>query len=130
MDDLFTFELDMGSGEGCMTEERLEDTIYNCLDFCLLYGKTPHFYLCGDDPIRHPVIWPVLELPRDEGVSFSLLSEPEKTEFEQSRHAKQNPCRNQQFLLSRQGYFICFLIYRSITSTTSPRNMVWGGMRL
>lgn len=43
MDDLFTSELDMGSGEGCMTEERLEDTIYNCLDFCLLYGKTPHF---------------------------------------------------------------------------------------
>jgi len=24
MDELFTFELDMGSGEGCMTEERLE----------------------------------------------------------------------------------------------------------
>lgn len=55
------------------------------------------FYLCGDDPIRRPAIWPVLELLRDEGVSFSLLSEPEKTEFEQSRHAKQNPCRNQQF---------------------------------
>ena len=86
MDDLFTFELDMGAGEGCMTEERLEDTVYNCLDFCLLYEKTPHFYLGGDDPIRHPALWPVLELLRDEGASFSLLSEPEKTEFEQNRH--------------------------------------------
>ena len=69
-----------------MTEERLEDTVYNCLDFCLLYEKTPHFYLGGDDPIRHPALWPVLDLLREEGASFSLLSEPEKTEFEQNRH--------------------------------------------
>ena len=86
MDALFTFELDMGIGEGCMTEERLEDTVYNCLDFCLLYEKTPHFYLGGDDPIRHPALWPVLDLLREEGASFSLLSEPEKTEFEQNQH--------------------------------------------
>lgn len=86
MDALFTFELDMGAGEVCMTEERLEDTVYNCLDFCLLYEKTPHFYLGGDDPIRHPALWPVLDLLREEGASFSLLSEPEKTEFEQNRH--------------------------------------------
>lgn len=86
MDALFTFELDMGIGESCMTEERLEDTVYNCLDFCLLYEKTPHFYLGGDDPIRHPALWPVLDLLREEGASFSLLSEPEKTEFEQNRH--------------------------------------------
>lgn len=86
MDDLLTFELDIGSGESCMTELRLQDTIYNCLDFCLLYGKTPHFYLGGEDPIHHPALWPVLELLREEGVSFSLLSEPEKTEFEQNRH--------------------------------------------
>ena len=85
-DELFTFELDMGAGECCMTEERLEATIYNCLDFCLLYEKTAHFYLCGADPIRHPAIWLVLELLREEGASFSLLSEPEKTEFEQNRH--------------------------------------------
>lgn len=86
MDELFTFELDIGSGKFRMTEERLEDTVYNCLDFCLLYGKTAHFYLGGDDPIHHPALWPVLELLRDEGASFSLLSEPEKTEFEQNRH--------------------------------------------
>jgi len=84
-EELFTFELDIGSGGSCMTEERLEDTIWNCLDFCLLYGRTPHFYLGGPDPIRHPALWTVLELLREENVSFSLLSEPEKTEFEQKR---------------------------------------------
>ena len=66
-DELFTFELNLGAGEGCMTEEGLEDTVYNCLDFCLLCGKTPHFYLGGDDPLRHPSIWTVLELLREEG---------------------------------------------------------------
>jgi len=84
-EELFSFELDMGSGESAMPAERLEDTIYNCLDFCLLNGRTPHFYLGGEDPIRHPALWPVLELLREEDVSFSLLSEPEKTEFEQKR---------------------------------------------
>lgn len=39
MDDLFTFELNIGADESCMTEERLEDTVYNCLDFCLLYRR-------------------------------------------------------------------------------------------
>ena len=52
-----------------MTEERLEDTIYNCLDFCLLNGRTPHFYLGGPDPIRHPALWTVLELLREENAS-------------------------------------------------------------
>ena len=85
-EELFTFELDMGTGESVMPAERLEDTIYNCLDFCLLNGRTPHFYLGGEDPIRHPALWPVLELLRKEDVSFSLLSEPEKTEFEQNHH--------------------------------------------
>ncbi len=105
MDNLFTFELDMGTGEGCMTEEQLEDTVYNCLDFCLLYEKTPHFYLGGDDPIRHPALWPVLELLREEGASFSLLSEPEKTEFEQSRHtlSEENKVEIACDGLARQG---------------------------
>lgn len=105
MDELFTFELDMGAGEVCMTEERLEDTIYNCLDFCLLYEKTPHFYLGGEDPIHHPALWPVLELLRDEGVSFSFLSEPEKTEFEQNRHplSEENKVEIACDGLARQG---------------------------
>jgi len=39
MDELFAFALDMGAGESCMTEKRLEDTIYNCLDFCMLCAE-------------------------------------------------------------------------------------------
>ena len=104
-DKLFTFELDLGAGEGCMTEEGLEDTVYNCLDFCLLYGKTPHFYLGGAAPLRHPSIWTVLELLREEGASFSLLSEPEKTEFEQNRHplSEENKVEIACDGLARQG---------------------------
>ena len=105
MDNLFTFELDMGTDKSCVAEEQVEDTIYNCLDFCLLNSKTAHFYLCGDDPIHHPAIWSVLELLREEGVSFSLLSEPEKTEFEQIRHPLSEECRIEIACdgLARQG---------------------------
>lgn len=104
-DKLFTFELNLGAGEGCMTEEGLEDTVYNCLDFCLLYGKTPHFYLGGEDPLRHPSIWTALELLREEGASFSLLSEPEKTEFERNRHplSEENKVEIARDGLARQG---------------------------
>ena len=105
MDDLFTFELDLGAGESCMTKEQLEDTVYNCLDFCLLYGKTPHFYLGAADPIRCPALWPVLELLREEDVSFSLLSEPEKTELEQNRKliSEENKVEISSDGLTRQG---------------------------
>ena len=75
---LFTFEIELGS----MPTEQLEDVIYNCLDFCLLYGKTAHFFLLGD----HPALWRMLEIFREEQVTFSLLTEPEQSTF----HEKPN----------------------------------------
>ena len=74
----FTFKLDLDS----MPAERVEDTIYNCLDFSLLYGKTAHFFLLGD----HPALWRMLEIFREEQVTFSLLTEPEQSTF----HEKPN----------------------------------------
>ena len=52
MDTPFTFKLNLDS----MPAERMEDTIYNCLDFCLLCGKTAHFLLLGNPP----TLWLVL----------------------------------------------------------------------
>ena len=84
-DRLFTFELDMGDGERRPTGQALEDLIYNCLDFCLLNRKKAHFFLTGRDAERHPALWELLETLREEGASFSILSEPEQSEFERSR---------------------------------------------
>ncbi len=67
-----------------MDEAQLETVVFNCLDFCWLNGKTAHFFLRGDDPARQPELWYVLDLLREEAVSFTLLSEPEKAAFVQN----------------------------------------------
>ena len=42
----------------------MQDTFYNCLDFCAVYHRTPYFYLTGGDPILHPDFWKLLALSR------------------------------------------------------------------
>lgn len=82
---LFSFELDLGA-EACRPGgQQLEDVLYNCLDFCLLYRKAPHFFLTGSDAEHHPELWRVLQILREEGATFSLLSEPERCEYESFR---------------------------------------------
>lgn len=83
--DLFTFELELGVGEARPAGQQLEDVLYNCLDFCLLYRKQAHFFLTGQDAGRNPDLWRVLEILREEGATFSLLSEPERGEYESLR---------------------------------------------
>ena len=80
--DLFTFELDMGSGSQCLNGRQLEDILYNCLDFSILYHCQPHFFLRGADTLRHPELWSALEILHEEGATFSLLRDPELREFE------------------------------------------------
>ena len=48
-DQLFTFELDVGFGEGRLTGQALEDLIFNCLAFCLLNRTRAHFFLTGGE---------------------------------------------------------------------------------
>ena len=84
-EELFTFELDMGSETERPTGQQLEDMLYNCLDFCLLYRKQAHFFLAGPDDAGHPELWRVLEILREEGATFSLLTEPERGEYESLR---------------------------------------------
>lgn len=36
-----------------MTWPQIQDTFYNCLDFCQVYRRLPYFYLTGGDPILH-----------------------------------------------------------------------------
>ena len=80
--EMFTFALEVGTDKNRMAASQMEDVFFNCLDFCELNRKTAHFFLRGDDPARYPELWHTLELFREEAVSFTLLSEPEKTVFE------------------------------------------------
>ena len=83
--DRFCFELELEYGADRPTGQQLEDMLYNCLDFCLLYRKQAHFFLTGQDAGTNPDLWHVLEILREEGATFSLLSEPERGEYESLR---------------------------------------------
>ena len=56
-----------------MTWSEMQDTFYNCLDFCEVFDRTPYFYLTGGDPILHPDFWRLLDLFHEHGVKFREL---------------------------------------------------------
>ncbi|MBQ7221230.1 MAG: radical SAM/SPASM domain protein, ACGX system [Synergistaceae bacterium] len=59
-----------------MTREDIHRVFVNCLDFCSTFGRTPHFYITGGDPILHPEFWPLLETFSSHGIGFSILGNP------------------------------------------------------
>ena len=54
-----------------MTWEQIQETFYNCMDFCEVYGRLPYFYITGGDPILHPDFWRLLALLK--AVSYTHL---------------------------------------------------------
>jgi radical SAM/SPASM domain protein of ACGX system len=59
-----------------MTWEQMQDTFYNCLDFCQVYDRLPYFYITGGDPILHPDFWKLLELMKEHHIPFTILGNP------------------------------------------------------
>ncbi|WP_026664431.1 radical SAM/SPASM domain protein, ACGX system [Butyrivibrio sp. FC2001] len=59
-----------------MNWKQMEDTFYNCLDFCEMYGRTPYFYITGGDPILHPDFWRLLGLLKEHEIKFTVLGNP------------------------------------------------------
>jgi radical SAM/SPASM domain protein of ACGX system len=59
-----------------MTWQQMEDTFYNCLDFCQMYDREPYFYITGGDPILHPCFWQLLELLKAQSIPFTILGNP------------------------------------------------------
>ncbi len=69
------------SGDPCrklisMDWNQIEETFYNCIDFCRLYNRTPYFYLTGGDPILHPDFWRLLDLFHDHNIRFTIMGNP------------------------------------------------------
>lgn len=59
-----------------MTFAEMEETFYNCLDFCEVYGRQPYFYLTGGDPILHPDFWKLLGLFHTHNIPFTIMGNP------------------------------------------------------
>ena len=82
-----------------MTFSDMEETFYNCLDFCEVYGRRPYFFLTGGDPILHPDFWRLLELFRDHEVAFTIMGNPFHLDDEVCRKLKSFGCERYQLSL-------------------------------
>ena len=92
------------SGDPCrrpdsMTWEQMQDTFYNCLDFCEVYGRLPYFYLTGGDPILHPDFWRLLELFKEHEVPFTIMGNPFHLNDQVCRELKHYGCQKYQLSL-------------------------------
>ncbi len=92
------------SGDQChelksMTWAQMEDTFYNCLDFCEVYDRLPYFYLTGGDPILHPDFWRLLALFKEHHVPFTIMGNPFHLNDQVCREMKYYGCEKYQLSL-------------------------------
>lgn len=71
------------------TWKQIENTFFNCLDFCYVYERTPYFYITGGDPILHPDFWRLLTLLKKHDIKFTILGNP--------FHLNEQVCRELKF---------------------------------
>lgn len=72
----YIFSEDNGKKLDVMNWQQIEDTFYNCLDFCEMYERLPYFYITGGDPILHPDFWKLLGLLKEKEIPFTILGNP------------------------------------------------------
>lgn len=133
------------SGNSCkkidaMNWEQIQDTFYNCLDFCEMYSRLPYFYITGGDPILHPDFWRLLALMQEHGVPFTILGNPFHLNDEVCRKLKKYGCEKYQLSINglkethdwfrKPGSYECTLdkigcinraVIRSVVMTTVSR---------
>lgn len=79
-----------------MSWQQMQDTFYNCLDFCKFYDRLPYFYITGGDPILHPDFWKLLGLMKQHGVPFTILGNPFHLTDDVCRRLKEYGCEKYQ----------------------------------
>ena len=82
-----------------MAWEQIQETFYNCMDFCEVYGRLPYFYITGGDPILHPDFWRLLALLKEHDIPFAILGNPFHLTDEVCMRLKGYGCRKYQLSL-------------------------------
>lgn len=72
----YIFSGDLRKKPDSMSWAQIEDTFYNCLDFCEVYDRLPYFYLTGGDPILHTDFWRLLALFKEHKIPFTIMGNP------------------------------------------------------
>ena len=88
----YIFSEDAGREPDAMTWPQIQDTFYNCLDFCKIHRRLPYFYLTGGDPILHPSFWDLLGLMKENKIPFTILGNPFHLDDEVCRRLKEYGC--------------------------------------
>lgn len=82
-----------------MDWEQMQETFYNCMDFCEVYQRLPYFYITGGDPILHPKFWDLLELIKQHNIAFTILGNPFHLNDEICHRLKEYGCQKYQLSL-------------------------------
>lgn len=95
----YIFSEDNGKNLDAMTWQQIQDTFYNCLDFCEVYDRLPYFYITGGDPILHPDFWRLLGLMKERDIPFTILGNPFHLNDEVCKRLKDYGCQKYQLSL-------------------------------
>ena len=95
----YIFSEDSCKKPDTMTWEQIQDTFYNCLDFCKVYNRLPYFYITGGDPILHTDFWKLLELLKRYDIPFTILGNPFHLNDEICKRLKEYGCEKYQLSL-------------------------------
>ena len=79
-----------------MNWEQIQNTFYNCLDFCEMYNRSPYFYITGGDPILHKDFWKLLNLLKSHNIPFTILGNPFHLNDEVCSKLKEYGCEKYQ----------------------------------
>lgn len=82
-----------------MNWKQMQDTFYNCLDFCEVYNRLPYFYITGGDPILHSDFWKLLGLIKQHDIPFTILGNPFHLDDKVCRRLKEYGCQKYQLSL-------------------------------
>ncbi len=95
----YIFSEDVCRKPDSMSWGQMQDTYYNCLDFCRIYNRLPYFYITGGDPILHPDFWRLLSLLKEQEIPFTILGNPFHLTDDVCRKLKSGGCRKYQLSL-------------------------------
>lgn len=114
--------------------QQIEDTFYNCIDFCEVYHRTPYFYITGGDPILHPHFWDLLQLCHEHHIPFTILGNPFHLTDEICKQLKQLGCEKYQLSLDgmrfthdwfrKPGSFDCTLDKITMLNKASIKSVI------
>ena len=95
----YIFSEDVCKKPDSMSWAQIQDTFFNCLDFCQVYDRLPYFYITGGDPILHPDFWKLLELMKAHSIPFTILGNPFHLDDQVCRRLKEYGCEKYQLSL-------------------------------